>query len=139
MWIFTETGFVSAVKKPQDNGLVSLRARNHASLETIAATYNTEILNTPNGDYPWRTFITNEQLAQWLSETALNLDYSNFKSRAHKVNKSSKFISALHDVWAVMTHTEDENARRPRSNQQSRGDIEPTDADLYWIERESEG
>ena len=139
MWIFTETGFVSAVKKPQDNGLVSLRARNHASLEAIAAQCNTEIVNTPYGDYPWRTFITNEQLAQWLSETALNLDYSNFKSRAHKVNKSSAFINALHDVWAVMTHTEDEHARRPRTIPASRGDIEPTDAELAWIERESEG
>jgi hypothetical protein len=111
MWIFTETGFVSAVKKPQDNGLVSLRARNHASLEAIAAKYNCEIINTPRGDYPWRTFITNEQLADWLSEAAMNLDYSNFKSRAHKANKSSKFINALHDVWAVMTQTEDEDAR----------------------------
>ena len=139
MWIFTETGFVSAVKKPQDNGLVSLRARNPASLEAIAAQCNTEIVNTPYGDYPWRTFITNEQLAHWLSETALNLDYSNFKAQAHKVNKSSAFINALHDVWAVMTHTEDEHARRPRTNPASRGDIEPTDAELAWIERESEG
>ena len=111
MWIFTETGFVSAVKKPQDKGLVSLRARDHASLEAIAAEYNVEIINTPHGDYPWRTFITNEQLAQWLTEMALNLDYPNFKSRVHKTNKSSKFINALHDVWAVMTQTEDEDAR----------------------------
>lgn len=139
MWIFTETGFVSAVKKPQDGGLVSLRARNHASLEAIAATYNTEIINTPNGDYPWRLFITNEQLAAWLSETALNLDYSNFKSRAHKANKNSAFISALHDVWAVMTHTEDANARRPRTNPAAAGEIGPTDAELAWIDRESEG
>jgi hypothetical protein len=138
MWIFTETGFVSAVKKPQDGGLVSLRARNHASLEAIAAQCNTEIVNTPHGDYPWRTFITNEQLAHWLSETALNLDYSNFKAQAHKVNKSSAFINALHDVWAVMTHTEDENARRPRTNPVGQGDVGPTDAELAWIERESE-
>ena len=138
MWIFTETGFVSAVKKPQDNGLVSLRARNHASLEAIAAQCNTEIINTPSGDYPWRTFITNEQLATWLSDTALNLDYSNFKSRAHKTNKSSKFISALHDVWAVMTHTEDAEARA-RFTQRTQGDVGPTDAELAWIEREAEG
>ncbi|MEY4452984.1 MAG: hypothetical protein RIT51_662, partial [Actinomycetota bacterium] len=26
MWIFTDTGFVSAVKKPQDGGLISVRA-----------------------------------------------------------------------------------------------------------------
>ncbi|MEN9604157.1 MAG: hypothetical protein RL545_846 [Actinomycetota bacterium] len=134
MWIFTETGFVSAVKKPQDAGLVSLRARNHASLEAIAAKYSTQIINTPSGDYPWRTFISNEQLAEWLSETALNLDYSNFKSRAHKTNKSSKFINALHDVWAVMTHTEDSNARPRRQ-----GDIGPSDAELRWIDQDSKG
>ena len=114
MWIFTETGFVSAVKKPKDNGLVSLRARNHASLEPIATSYGVTIINTPHGDYPWRTFVTNEQLADWLSKTALELDYSNFKSRAHKTNQSSKFINALHDVWAIMTQTEDSNARTLR-------------------------
>ena len=111
MWIFTETGFVSAVKKPQDAGLVSLRARNHASLEAISSKYGVEIINTPNGDYPWRTFVTNEQLADWLSTAALDLNYSNFKSHVHKVNPSRKFINSLHDVWAVMTSTEDEDAR----------------------------
>jgi hypothetical protein len=138
MWIFTETGFVSAVKKPQDNGLVSLRARNQASLEPIASKFEVKIVNTPRGDYPWRTFITNEQLATWLSETALNLDYSNFKSRAHKVNKSSAFINALHDVWAVMTHTEDADAR-PRTNPAKQGEVGPTDSELRWIEQEREG
>jgi hypothetical protein len=114
MWIFTETGFVSAVKKPQDKGLVSLRARNHESLEDIATKFSREIINTPRGDYPWRTFISNEQLAQWLSEAALHLDYSNFKSRVHKMHKDSNYINALHDVWAVMTSTEDEKARTKR-------------------------
>ena len=138
MWIFTETGFVSAVKKPQDNGLVSLRARDRSSLDVITAKYGTEIINTPHGDYPWRTFITNEQLAEWLSETALNLDYSNFKSKVYKVHPSSTYIGALHDVWAVMTHTEDANAR-PRFNPAASGEVGPTDAELLAIERESEG
>lgn len=115
MWIFTETGFISAVKKPRDNGLVSIRARNKASLEPIAKASNAEIINTPRGDYPWRTFVTNEQLAVWLSDQAKNLDYENFKSHTHQTNPNSKFIRALHDVWAIMTSTEDKEARGPKT------------------------
>jgi len=111
MWIFTPTGFVSAVKKPQDKGLISLRARDHVSLEPIATEFGTEIINTPFGDYPWRTFVTQEQFVKWVSDQAASLNYSNFKSQAHRKSQSAKFINALHDVWAVMTHTEDVNAR----------------------------
>lgn len=137
MWIFTDTGFVSAVKKPQDGGLISVRARDKSSLKELISQTKAELINTPHGDYPWRIFITQEQFAEWVSEVALNLDYSNFKSRVHKVHPSAAYINSLHDVWAVMTHTEDADARTTHLIAQP-GGVGPTDAELDAIERESE-
>ena len=137
MWIFTDTGFVSAVKKPQDGGLISVRARDKSSLNELISQTKAELVQTPDGDYPWRIFVTQEQFAQWVSEVALNLNYSNFKSRVHKVHPSAAYINSLHDVWAVMTHTEDEGARTRNLTSQL-GEVGPTDAELKAIERESE-
>jgi hypothetical protein len=137
MWIFTDTGFVSAVKKPQDGGLISVRARDKSSLNELISQTKAELVQTPNGDYPWRIFVTQEQFAHWVTEVALNLNYSNFKSRVHKVNPSATYINSLHDVWAVMTHTEDEGARTTNLTPQL-GEVGPTDAELKAIERESE-
>lgn len=137
MWIFTDTGFVSAVKKPQDGGLISVRARDKSSLNELISQTKAELVHTPNGDYPWRIFVTQEQFAHWVSEVALNLNYSNFKSRVHKVHPSATYINSLHDVWAVMTHTEDADARTRNLTPQL-GEVGPTDAELKAIERESE-
>ncbi len=110
MWIFTETGFVSAVKKPQDNGLVSVRARDKVSLQPLEELTGQPIINTPDGDYPYRIFIEQTALADWVAKSALDIDYSNFKGRMAKF-RDYKYLGALHEVWAAMTHTEDAASR----------------------------
>ena len=36
MWVFTETGFVSAVRKPEEPKYITVRAREKQSLEVLA-------------------------------------------------------------------------------------------------------
>ena len=110
MWIFTETGFVSAVKKPQDNGLVSIRARDKVSLQPLEELTGQPIINTPDGDYPYRIFVEQELFAAWVTKCALDIDYSNFKGRMAKF-RDYKYLGALHEVCAAMTHTEDAASR----------------------------
>lgn len=110
MWIFTETGFVSAVKKPQDNGLVSVRARDKVSLQPLEELTDQPIINTPDGDYPYRIFVEHELFAAWVTKSALDLDYANFKGRMAQL-RDYKYLGALHEVWAAMSHTEDAASR----------------------------
>ena len=110
MWIFTETGFVSAVKKPQDNGLLSVRARDKVSLQPLEELTGQPIINTPEGDYPYRIFVEQEVFAAWVMKAAIDIDYANFKSRMGRL-RDYKYLCALHEVWAAMTHTEDSAAR----------------------------
>ncbi len=43
--------------------------------------------------------------SEWIEvtqELAAEIDYGNFKDRAHSRSGDDKYVDALHDVWAVM-------------------------------------
>jgi hypothetical protein len=111
MWIFTETGFLSAVAKGDTPGMVTVRARDKKSLEPLAHTCGVEIVNSPHADYPYRVFVPSEDFATWVSTTSGEISYNNFKSRVSKT-RGYGFAHALHDVWAAMLQVEDAEARR---------------------------
>ena len=108
MWLFTTTGFISAVKK---NGRLEVRARDAESLESLAQFDDLTIQCTPLADYPYRVFTTNEVFAKWVNREITALDYPNFKSEiAH--TRGYEFAHPLNKVWSVMHDVEDENARK---------------------------
>jgi hypothetical protein len=110
MWIFSETGFISAVRKNDRPDVITVRGRDRESLESIASTAGVDIARSPQGDYPYRAFIKPEIFASWLADAALTLDYDNFKSHiAH--TRGYDYAHELGRVWSVMLNTEDEEAR----------------------------
>lgn len=110
MWIFSETGFISAVRKNDRPDVITVRARDRESLEALAETAGVDIAKSPNGDYPYRAFVKPEVFAVWVSDVALTLDYENFKSHiAH--TRGYDYAHELGRVWSVMLNTEDEDAR----------------------------
>ena len=110
MWIFTETGFISAVRKPEYPDLVTVRGRDRASLTPLANFASVDIAKSPNGDYPYRLFVDPGLFAQWLFEQAEAIDYSNFKSRIAKT-RGYDYAHELGRVWSVMLATEDAESR----------------------------
>ncbi len=111
MWIFTETGFVSAVRHYDDLNLVVVRARDAQSLEVLAELAETPVEKTPENDYPYRVSVKDETLKFWLSTTVDMLDYTNFKSRV-SVTRGDDYAHALMSVWTTMHEVEDAEARR---------------------------
>ena len=105
MWIFTETGFVSAVKKPDDDGKYAIRARDEESLAGLIAATGAELITTTNSDYKYRVIIEPKQFVEWVVEQALNIEYSNFKNRVAQT-RGYKYTEALHDVWFAMLETQ---------------------------------
>ena len=108
MWIFTTSGFVSAVSNP--DGTIKVRARDRASLEPLSKKYQIDISQTPIADYPYRMEISAENFAHWVADQARNIDYPNFKS-AVAIHRSRVFTKALVQVWSVMHQVEDKKAR----------------------------
>lgn len=108
MWVFTETGFLSAVKS--DGGLM-VRSRDRESLEALSFATNSAILHTPKGDYPYRLITDHDSFSKWISHSARNIDYPNFKSQV-AMTRGREFADALSKVWSVMHQVEDGQARK---------------------------
>ena len=108
MWIFTTSGFISAVKI--DDHII-VRARDKKSLEPLAHFTHQSIKHTPLSDYPYRLTSNSKQFAQWTEAMASNIDYSNFKSEV-ALTRGNKFAKALSKVWSDMHDVEDSEARK---------------------------
>ena len=108
MWVFTTSGFVSAVYK---DGALQVRARDRRSLIPLAKQTGAEIIATPLADYPYRIAITNEQFAGWVNQQSLSIDYKNFKSEVADT-LGYGFAKPLNQVWSAMHDVEDAQARK---------------------------
>jgi len=107
MWVFTTSGFLSAVYK---DGALQVRARDRKSLDSLTKDTGATIIATPLADYPYRIAITNEQFSNWLSQQVLAIDYKNFKSEIANT-RGFGFTKPLHKVWSAMHEVEDSKAR----------------------------
>ncbi len=122
MWLFTETGFVSAVINTKNPDIVSVRARDKESLAPLAASLGINILRSPQGDYPYRVFVQREQFAQWAFEAVMNIDYRNFKNQVANV-RGYEYAHELGRVWSVMLSTEDADSRAGQTGDEIEPDV----------------
>jgi len=107
MWLFTNTGFVSAVSTGTE---LMVRSRDRESLEPLADSAKTEIIATPANDYPYRTIVSHEIFSRWAAHMASNIAYMNFKSEVAST-RGYDFAHPLMKVWSVMHEVEDSDAR----------------------------
>ena len=107
MWLFTNTGFVSAVSNGKD---LMVRARDRQSLEPIAESAKVEIIPTPQNDYPYRVIVSHDFFAKWVSHMATDITYKNFKSEVTST-RGYEFAHPLMQVWSVMHEVEDAGGR----------------------------
>lgn len=111
MWVFTDSGFISAVCDAADKYTLKVRARDRQSLEQLATMCETQILKSPHADYPYRVIVNKDAFALFLSRNVLDMDYGNFKSQVY-ATRGSTFAHALSDVWSTMHDVEDSEARK---------------------------
>jgi len=132
MWIFTDTGFISIVRKPEYPSVLTVRARDRASLELLAKKAGVEIKRSPNGDYPYRVFVGDGPFLEWFLDRGGELKYSNFKNQVAKT-RGYQFAHALADVWTAMLAVEDEGSRDELTDAELTDrliDIEKAEAEL---------
>lgn len=115
MWVFTETGFVSAVRKNSKPEVLTIRSRDRISLEPLAQLAGAEISESPLGDYPYRIEAPAEVFAKWAFDSAMQIDYDNFKNRV-MITRDENFEACLANVWVAMLKAEDDEAKLSRKN-----------------------
>jgi hypothetical protein len=118
MWIFTETGFVSAVQHRDNPEYLMVRARDRQSLESLATMISVEIKQTPVADYPYRLVAAKEDFKSWMNDNIDFLGYSNFKNQV-AITRGKEYAYALGSVWSTMHEVEDEEARKRLSEYES--------------------
>ena len=114
MWLFTQYGFYSVVcardlaANPAriDPDTFMVRARSQRHLEALQKRFPQltafEITVTSNTDYRFRTVVPKTVWAEVVRELTAEIDYGNFKDRAHRQAGDPRYVEALHDVWEVM-------------------------------------
>jgi hypothetical protein len=107
MWLFTNTGFVSAVSNGEN---LVVRSRDRESLELIAESTKAAIILTPHNDYPYRVIVSHEFFAKWVAHMVMTIAYKNFKSEV-AATRGYDFAHPLMKVWSTMHEVEDAEAR----------------------------
>ena len=110
MWIFTQHGFISAVRTDESSDLLNVRARDRQSLERIAALGETEVIATPHADYPYRVIVQELVFAGYLMDELAMMNYTNFKNQV-AITRGYDFARTCGKVWSVMHDVEDSEAR----------------------------
>jgi hypothetical protein len=118
MWLFTETGFVSAVQHRDNPDLLVVRSRDRISLEPLADNSEAGITTNATSDYPYRVIMHKHDFKSWVDAQIDFLDYPNFKSQV-AVTRGKKFAHTLGSVWSVMLNAEDEEAHAMRRGYES--------------------
>lgn len=119
MWLYTETGFVSAVANKDNENLI-VRARDRVSLGGLSSLTGNEIEVGQGTDYPYRLSCTKEIFNAWASEHILNISYPNFKNRIYET-RGPRFAQVLSEVWFSMLEVENivpqsKKARNTKTN-----------------------
>lgn len=101
MWLMTQHGFYSVVKK--ENGY-HVRARERADLLPLIGTVlrdaDSEIIDTPLNDYPYRIIVDNDRLIEIMEFLGNSVDYDNFKALVDSIPAQKR--KPYHQIWAIM-------------------------------------
>ena len=112
MWLFTDIGFFSIVRKPADenDGMVTIRARVCSDLERLREFYLPslgDILENGGTDYPFRARANQSDFANALRLIGEGIEYGNFKSEVQS-RQGQHRAHVYSDVWRDLLKLEDE-------------------------------
>ena len=110
MWVFTQNGFLSAVRDRAGSNILKVRARDRQALHDLAIFAEVEIIATPMADYPYRVLVDELIFGGYLMHELAEADYTNFKSRV-AITRGEDYANACGEVWSTMHKVEDQRAR----------------------------
>lgn len=106
MWLFTNFGFFSVVRKQSDKGL-TIRSRTRSDLDRLRKHYLPSLSPSradEGTDYPWRANASSAAVAEAMRAIAEDISYSNFKDDValqlgkDRAKRYAKVWSALYDM-----------------------------------------
>lgn len=106
MWLFSDEGFVSAVKHKYLPGHLMVRARYEKDIRALAERLEqvgskVTCKETKDADYRWRLTCKKKAYKAAMCAMIDDLDYTNFKNKVHE-EKDKDRDHAYMDVWSAM-------------------------------------
>jgi 8-oxo-dGTP pyrophosphatase MutT (NUDIX family) len=126
MWLMTNIGFFSAVRKAGTDFL-TIRARVKNDLDVLRAKYLPDLSATVGNagtDYPWRATVSHASFAAAISKLVADIDYGNFKNEV-AVRQGKGRAKRYQKVWEALYDLPD--------------DVQPEPAHLPWNEKSPTG
>ncbi len=102
MWIFSQVGFFSIVRKGDE---FHVRARRKEDLVNmgLAPTKSFAV-----SDYPWRSILPNQtELLKVMTAFGESVDYPNFKGRIGNRKDQQNRLGVYHKIWELMAERHD--------------------------------
>jgi hypothetical protein len=98
MWLCTQLGFYSVVRKP--DGLFHIRARSRGDLDALADAIGLPepVPSHPGSDYPWRILCDATDLTRFFALMAASITYDNFKAAIARHPVQQRKLAAYHDL-----------------------------------------
>lgn len=133
MWLFTNFGFYSVVRKKEDGDqYLTIRGRTRSDLDRLRKRYLPKAsspVENAGTDYRWRVRCTKDDLAAAMPKIVRHIDYSNFKSEVAR-SLSADRAKRYGKVWDAL-YGLDEDKPEPEEPQGWDG--------LPWPEKASPG
>lgn len=106
MWLLTDIGFFSIVRKPWDvdAGTLTVRARVKADLETLKVRHlpgATAIEEDPEADYRFRLRAGEGELGEAVARITRGINYDNFKARVGR-RQGVRRHDIYFEVWFAL-------------------------------------
>jgi hypothetical protein len=104
MWVFAKRAFLSIVEHADEPRLLHVRARFPGDIESIFP--ESEVIETPDGDYRFRTSLPRDRVAEAVALRIRQIDYTNFKGNISDYHRHE----AYSEVWKVLREHQDEQS-----------------------------
>jgi hypothetical protein len=114
MWLATQHGFYSIVKKAEDVYFVRGRVRRDLDNLVDLLELDAEVLEWDQADYRYRIIVNLETFREIMVRFATNTDYPNFKARICQSDEQSHKLGAYHRIWEMMADIQFIEARKNR-------------------------
>ncbi|HKK18948.1 MAG TPA: hypothetical protein VJ952_09745 [Opitutales bacterium] len=102
MWLATQHGFYSIVRKEDDLFFIRARVRQDLLNLLELTELDQEIREWATADYRYRIFVDFDTLLEVMVQLTARLDYPNFKGRVYEREDQAHKLGAYHRIWETM-------------------------------------
>ena len=109
MWLCSQLGFFSIVRKETDTFHIRARCREDLDQLAKAAGAGSPVASFKGSDYPWRIICHANELPAYMQALTTSIDYGNFKSAIGSSPHQRSKLAAYHDIHHRMVEWQDDH------------------------------